>query len=166
MSKINPTSKGKTEGRLAGGFGNAAASQSNLALLRRAVLANLLWEDIAYQDGKVVSAEIDRLIPLCAPQEVFDLAIEARENRSCVILRYIWPHKCAVANRTESLWGSFFRALLPERTCFLTFSPFTGKTEDALCATRPKSVWEKRSITLTNISLLNMTGIRRSSYAM
>ena len=81
MSKINPTSKGKTKGRLAGGFGNAAASQSNLALLRRAVLANLLWEDIAYQDGKSVSAEIDRLVPLCDPQEVFDLAVEAREKQ-------------------------------------------------------------------------------------
>ena len=99
MSKINPTSKGKTEGRLAGGFGNAAASQSNLALLRRAVLANLLWEDIAYQDGKVVSAEIDRLIPLCAPQEVFDLAIEAREKQK---LRHTPLYLAAQMCRSES----------------------------------------------------------------
>lgn len=38
---IKPTSKLDTE-RLAGGSGALAAKQSNVALLRRAVLANLL----------------------------------------------------------------------------------------------------------------------------
>ena len=99
MSKINPTSKRKIEERLAGGFGNAAASQSNLALLRRAVLANLLWEDIAYQDGKSVSAEIDRLVPLCEPQEVFDLAVEAREKQK---LRHTPLYLAAQMCRSES----------------------------------------------------------------
>lgn len=99
MSKINPTSKRKTEERLAGGFGTAAASQSNLALLRRAVLANLLWEDIAYQDGKSVSAEIDRLVPLCDPQEVFDLAVEAREKQK---LRHTPLYLAAQMCRSES----------------------------------------------------------------
>lgn len=99
MSKINPTSKRKTEERLAGGFGNAAASQSNLALLRRAVLANLLWEDIAYQDGKAVSVEIDRLVPLCDPQEVFDLAVEAREKQK---LRHTPLYLAAQMCRSES----------------------------------------------------------------
>lgn len=45
MSKLNPSvkpaSKFDTE-RLAGGSGALAAKQSNVALLRRAVLANLL----------------------------------------------------------------------------------------------------------------------------
>lgn len=81
MTKVNPTSKGNILSRLAGGFGNAAAVQSDYALLRRAVLANLLWEDIAYQDGMAVTAEIDRLVPLCKPDEVFDLAVEAREQQ-------------------------------------------------------------------------------------
>mgnify|MGYP004444570163 CR=1 FL=1 len=78
MSKVNPTRKGNPDDRLAGGFGNAAAPQSNIDLLRRAVLANLLWEDVAYQDGKAVTAEIDHLVPLCFPQDVYDLALEAR----------------------------------------------------------------------------------------
>lgn len=80
MSKINPlikTSKFEEE-RLAGGKGNLAAKQSNIAHLRRAVLANLLWEDIAYMDGESVSEEIKRLIPLCDPKDVADLAVEAR----------------------------------------------------------------------------------------
>lgn len=80
MSKINPTVKATkvVSERLAGGNGARAARQSNIALLRRAVLANLLWEDIAYMDGESVSNEIARLIPLCNAKEVYDLAIEAR----------------------------------------------------------------------------------------
>ena len=81
MSRVNPSSKGHTESRLAGGYGNAAAQQSNIDLLRRAVLANLLWEDLAYQDGRAVTDEIDRLVPLCRPQDVFDLAVEARQKQ-------------------------------------------------------------------------------------
>ena len=82
MSKINPTvkpmSKFDTENRLAGGFGMAAAKQDNLSLLRRAVLANLLWEDVAYMDGVSVANEIKRLIPLCKAEDVYRLALEAR----------------------------------------------------------------------------------------
>lgn len=82
MSKINPslkpTPKVDVRSRLAGGSGAFAATQSNIALLRRAVLANLLWEDIAYMDGASVAAEISRLIPLCKPEDVHALAIEAR----------------------------------------------------------------------------------------
>jgi hypothetical protein len=82
MSKINPTVKPAPKMdvniRLAGGHGMAAAVQSNIALLRRAVLANLLWEDIAYMDGKKVADEIKRLIPLCDAGDVYNLAREAR----------------------------------------------------------------------------------------
>jgi len=81
MSRVNPSSKGKHQERLAGGYGNDAAVQNNTSLLRRAVLANLLWEDLAYQDGKAVTDEIDRLVPLCSPQDVFDIAAEAREKQ-------------------------------------------------------------------------------------
>lgn len=83
MSKLNPslkpTPKVDTRSRLAGGYGAYAAAQSNIALLRRAVLANLLWEDIAYMDGVSVANEISRLIPLCKPEDVYALAIEARQ---------------------------------------------------------------------------------------
>lgn len=82
MSKLNPQTKTHStlfsEERLAGGYGMNAAAETNIQLLRRATLANLLWEDMAYMDGKRVSAEIQRLIPLCSPTEVYDLAIETR----------------------------------------------------------------------------------------
>lgn len=81
MSKLNPSvkpaSKFDTE-RLAGGSGTLAAKQSNVALLRRAVLANLLWEDVAYMDGAKVAEEIKRLIPLCSAVDVYNIALEAR----------------------------------------------------------------------------------------
>lgn len=79
-SKLNPrikTSKFDEE-RLAGGSGALAAKQSNVALLRRAVLANLLWEDVAYMDGQSVADEIQRLIPLCPAEDVYHIALEAR----------------------------------------------------------------------------------------
>lgn len=83
MSKLNPSLKPKpkvdTTARLAGGSGAYAAVQTNVALLRRAVLANLLWEDVAYMDGASVAAEVQRLIPLCAPEDVAALAVEARK---------------------------------------------------------------------------------------
>lgn len=80
-SKVNPSLKpaSKFENtQLAGGYGALAARQSNVALLRRAVLANLLWEDIAYMDGERVANEIKRLIPLCPAEDVYNIALEAR----------------------------------------------------------------------------------------
>lgn len=80
MSKLNSnnTARINTEERLAGGFGAIAAKQGNILQLRRCVLANLLWEDVAYTDGLAVAAEIRRLIPLCNAEDVRDLALEAR----------------------------------------------------------------------------------------
>lgn len=85
MSKINLRKATRailvSDERLAGGYGMKAAKETNMQLLRRATLANLLWEDIAYMDGKCVSDEMARLIPLCSPEEVYNLAIEAREKQ-------------------------------------------------------------------------------------
>lgn len=81
MSKLNPSSKGNSMDlnvRVAGGTGAHAAKQSNIELLRRLTLANLLWEDIAYADGKSVSDEIATLIPRCNPEDVANLAVECR----------------------------------------------------------------------------------------
>ena len=81
MSKINPTKytdSRMSETRLAGGAGLRAAIQPNIQLLRRITLANLLWEDCAYVDGKSISDEIVRLIPLCSPSDVAALAVECR----------------------------------------------------------------------------------------
>ena len=85
MSKLNSTRKPTTlkanqttVGEIAGQVTNMAAAQSNIQLLRRAVLANLLWENIAYMDGQSITDEIKRLIPLCDPKDVALLTVEAR----------------------------------------------------------------------------------------
>ena len=81
MSKINPlvkpTNKFDNE-RLAGGSGAFAAKQTNIELLKRVTLANLLWENNAYCDGESVAKEIKRLIPLCNAKDVYDLALNTR----------------------------------------------------------------------------------------
>lgn len=84
MSKVNPSLKPTSkfeETRLAGGSGALAARESNEALLRRVVMANLLWEDIAYVDGKQVSNEIQRLLPLVDADSVYKIALEARKDQ-------------------------------------------------------------------------------------
>ena len=93
MSKINPSTKKVSTSKkfdttecLAGGFGQYAAKQTDIQLLRRMVLANLLWEDNFYIDGKSVSDEIKRLIPLCNAEDVYRLAYEARNMQK---LRHI-----------------------------------------------------------------------------
>lgn len=64
--------------RLAGGFGGRGAKQSPEALLRRAVMSALLWEDIAYQTGQEVAENIRNLIPQVNPQKVAEIAFDAR----------------------------------------------------------------------------------------
>ena len=85
MSKLNSTRKPTTlkanqttVGAIAGHVTDTAAAQTNIQYLRRAVLANLLWENIAYMDGQSVTDEIKRLIPLCDPKDVALLTVEAR----------------------------------------------------------------------------------------
>lgn len=68
----------KVETRLAGGMGAKAARQDSEALLRRATLACLLWEDLAYQDGVSVTENIAGLVPQVNAQKVADLAVECR----------------------------------------------------------------------------------------
>ena len=72
--------------RLAGGFGNVAAKQSDIAALRRLILACLLWENNAYADGETVASQIAKLIPRCDPLSVASLAVEARVEQK---LRHI-----------------------------------------------------------------------------
>jgi len=85
MSKLNLSSKGKSLMdklvRLAGGHGVYAARQDSVSLLKRVVMANLLWENIAYIDGEEVSAQIERLVPQCPPQDVYDIAVAARTEQ-------------------------------------------------------------------------------------
>lgn len=66
------------EVRLAGGSGIKAAVQGAEALLRRAVMANLLWEDLAYEGGKSSAENIKTLIPQVEPDKVAAIAVEAK----------------------------------------------------------------------------------------
>jgi len=84
MSKLNPKSiDGRLDysEKLAGGFGMASAKQSDYLQLRRCVLANLLWEDAAYQDGDLISDRIKSLIPKIDGKLVANLAVECREEQ-------------------------------------------------------------------------------------
>lgn len=67
--------------RVAGGLGAQAARQDDAALLRRAVMACLLWEDMAYESGAAGAANIASLVPLVDPRAVADIAIEARQKQ-------------------------------------------------------------------------------------
>mgnify|MGYP004470022439 CR=1 FL=1 len=100
----------KNHDLLAGGYGNIIAEQNCIAQLRRSVLANLLWEDIGYQDGISVALNIERLVPLCNPHEVFELAIEAREKQK---LRHV-PLFLAVTMCKHKYHRSLVGQLLPK----------------------------------------------------
>ena len=80
MSKINEKGKDGRFGteRLAGGMGPLGAKQSPLNQLRRSTLACLLWEDMFYINGADATQNIRELVPQCNPQDVLDLAVEAR----------------------------------------------------------------------------------------
>lgn len=67
--------------RLAGGYGISAAKQDAEALLRRSVMACLLWEDGAYENGVSIAENIKNLIPRVEPQKVFEIAVEARTKQ-------------------------------------------------------------------------------------
>lgn len=67
--------------RLAGGYGQYAANSTAEQDLRRLVLANLLWEDNFYVNGRTISEQIAELVPLVAPGTVADLACEARSEQ-------------------------------------------------------------------------------------
>lgn len=63
---------------VAGGFGTTAAKQDAEAQLRRAVMACLLWEDVAYQSGMTVAQQVVDLVPIIDPPVVAAIARECR----------------------------------------------------------------------------------------
>jgi 60 kDa SS-A/Ro ribonucleoprotein len=67
--------------RTAGGFGVYSAKQGAEELLRRAVMACLLWEDNFYQNGESIADNIRTLIPQVEPENVFNIAVEARTKQ-------------------------------------------------------------------------------------
>ncbi len=88
MAKLNKSAKGTEtkaqvlpDVRLAGGFGALAARQDVEALLRRAVLGCLLWEDLFYESGKSATDNIKNLIAQVNPEAVAQIAWEARHEQ-------------------------------------------------------------------------------------
>jgi len=84
VSKINVKAKDyrKDEtARLAGGYGVFVAKQDAESLLRRAVMACLLWEDLFYEGGQSVADNIKELVPRVAPGIVAEIAVEARTKQ-------------------------------------------------------------------------------------
>lgn len=67
--------------RLAGGMGPRPAVQDAEKLLRRAVMACLLWEDLHYQTGAQVAENIAKLVPYVDPYVCSLIAIEARNQQ-------------------------------------------------------------------------------------
>lgn len=114
MSKLNPLKKESSkfdDERLAGGLGLKAAKQDNLSLLRRVVMANLLWENVAYSDGESVSNEIARLIPLCTPKEVQTIAVEARTMQK---LRHTPLFILVEMFKLGDIWSLFAGSIIPK----------------------------------------------------
>lgn len=96
--------------RLAGGFGPYAAQQNPEALLRRSVMANLLWEDLAYESGVSIADNIKALIPQVDPQTVFDIAVEARVHQKLRHVPLFIAREMARLDTHKKLVG----ALLPK----------------------------------------------------
>ena len=82
MAKLNPKPIDyridKNSQKLAGGYGRFAAKQDLESLLRRAVMANLLWENVAYESGDSIANHISTLIPRIPADVVANIAIESR----------------------------------------------------------------------------------------
>ena len=77
INKKTPVKRFSDE-KLAGGFGMPAALQGNEAKLNRLVMACLLWEDTAYEDGVSIVEEIKNTIPLVSGEFCLNLAVRAR----------------------------------------------------------------------------------------
>ena len=82
MATKNPKTKRShivdTSVQLAGGMGAHPAKQDATAHLRRLVMANLLWEDLAYCDGESVANAIKEIVPQVPAEVVSAMAKEAR----------------------------------------------------------------------------------------
>lgn len=119
------------ETRLAGGAGAKAARQDSEGLLRRAVLACLLWEDLAYQDGVSVTENIASLVPQVDPARVAELAIECRvEQKLRHVPLFIAKEMCKHSSH-KTLVGDLLPQIIrrPDELCeFLALYWEKGKT--------------------------------------
>jgi 60 kDa SS-A/Ro ribonucleoprotein len=114
MAKINGPRVSKPDNRfdnsnpLPGGMGSAVSTP--VQYLRRLVLSYLLWEDGFYVDGKTIVSEIQHYLPLCTPEEVRDVVLEARLEQH---LRHI-PLFLIVEMAKLSTHKKYIRNLIPK----------------------------------------------------
>lgn len=99
-----------TATRLAGGMGMVPAKQSPEALLRRLILTNLLWEDMAYSTGGSAVAQIQSMVSQIDPMTVSKLAVEARMDQKLRHVPLLLARELARPPYSRQLVGS----LLPE----------------------------------------------------
>lgn len=78
MSKFNSKKESFGSGIIAGKTTSTAGKYSNIQLLRRVTLANLLFESNYYQTSDDIMKQIENLVKIVDPQDVINLAIECR----------------------------------------------------------------------------------------
>jgi len=78
MSKLNKKIEKVPSIRTFGG--GIASRNTDLEMLRRSILSCLLWEDQFYEDGVAIADRIKDLVTKVSPEDVSELAIEARSK--------------------------------------------------------------------------------------
>lgn len=62
------------------GGGMATATPTNVEALRRATMASLLWENVAYESGVSISERLSNLVKVTPDADVAQIAIDARNK--------------------------------------------------------------------------------------
>jgi 60 kDa SS-A/Ro ribonucleoprotein len=107
MSKLNVPAKA-TDVRTAGGAKAWPHALKPMQMLRRSVLACLLWEDEFYEDGQSIAARIEEAALKVSPQELAAVAVEARSQYN---LRHVPLLLLSVLARTGSGSGLVAKAI-------------------------------------------------------
>lgn len=72
-------------------------------MLRRSVMACMLWEKSFYEDGEDVATRIKELVPKVAPEKVAAIAVEAREKMKLRHVPLLVAREMARANGHKAL---------------------------------------------------------------
>lgn len=86
MSSLNQKAEKPYVSPLRTHEGGPAVRGSALHELRRTTMASLLWENGFYESGVSVADRVKSLVAKCAPEDVFHLAVEARQE---MFLRHV-----------------------------------------------------------------------------
>ena len=101
-----------TSVRLAGGYGQYAALQDSEQLLRRSVLACMLFEDMFYESGESNAQNIKNLIPQVDPVAVATIAVEARTEQKLRHVPLFIAREMARLNSHKHLVGKLLPRII------------------------------------------------------